>query len=185
MKKKEHHILQYEFFHVGGDNVTDLAELMRECAKRAAENLPLAMAGEDIGSGIKTAIRVYDFDDGRMVRLVHAYEKADEAWWKGIGELRPGIWSDLVDRWRVRWFAYWKKRYRTKLCDYAIWYLKYSKQKNFPVAVEKADRSFRPVKDSELHELFESIKSRERFWLFAFKPNEILADRNESAGAVM
>ena len=185
MKKKEHHILQYEFFHVGGDNVTDLAELMRECAKRAGENLPLAMAGENIGSGIKTAIRVYDFDDGRMVRLVRAYEKADEAWWKGIGELRLGLLSRLFDIWRLHWFAYKKKRHQTKLRNYAIWYLQHSKQMNFPVAVEKADRSFRPMKDGERHELLESVKSTESFWLFAFKPNEILADENESAGAVM
>ena len=52
------------------------------------------------------------------------------------------------------------------------------------IALERSDRSFRPIREDEVRELLEAADKAELVWLFVFEPNDLMADYIVSIAAV-
>ena len=178
-------IAQLEFFHVGGKNASSLDELFRECAKRSSDNLKLVLAGSDIGTGIKTTVRLYD-SDGVLTKLAteaQANERRSQELWDEFGNAR-GFRRWHIDR-QSRKCARLSIDYRRQALMLAGYVLADAVTYGREVAVECPDRTFRPLRDNEGHELVESASQAKGVWIFVFKPNFLYTDRNTMLVHVM
>lgn len=53
------------------------------------------------------------------------------------------------------------------------------------VAVERSDHSFRPMRREEAYELVVAAEKATGTWLFVYKSNDLLADKNEMVACAM
>ena len=181
-------IIQIEFFHVGGKDTNSLAELDFEMHERIMENLPLARSGFEVGSGIKTTARFFDSEDGMLTHLVQKIETLENVYTHTLDLL--GTSPPYTFR---RWFLGRRLRKIGRQKRRASEYVQRFSIKTFlavlkaasPVAVESLDRSFRPMKNDERHDVIEKAITAKSLWLFIFEPNDLCADKNKSVAHLM
>ena len=177
-------IVQAEFFHVGGENINSLEELRDEVFGRVADNLPLAMEGIEVSSGVKIVVRFYD-DDGTITALVQeaaCMRKSHDL----LFEAFPSAgWF------RRRWIDRRTSQLAAKILEakdealaLATHQLTFAVQASRPIGVERADYSFRPMKAEEARELCEKAVVAKGVWLFIFEPNDLLADSNKMVASL-
>jgi len=174
-------ILQYEFFLVNGP-LTDIAV---ESQNRLDDNLLLILSGEKPGFGIKCTIRAYDHD--HMVTQ----------WAQELSELKKER-DDLLNSFNKKnliqkWLLHKRlDQIKVKSHDleefirlYALDYIDRAFNRSVNIALENLDRSFSTIPRDDLHELKEAVSSARMYWLFVFKPNKLLADKNEIMVSLM
>jgi hypothetical protein len=181
------HIVQAEFFHVGGDAHPSLTSVLQESFKRMVEYASIEAHDDTSRFGIKTCVRFYD-TDGAITAYAHLLEKRDaqirsyeialesrtlsglKQWW--YNELHRRLVGKRLDA----------RKQTTRMVTQAFRAaLKYKRD----VCIERADRSFRPVFDNEKHELAEAVSRAVGVWVFVFAPNDIVADNNELVARIM
>lgn len=172
---RPYNVLQYEFFHVGGKS---LEAVLAECAQRLIEHLPLAQAGDDTGSGIKTVVRMYDVD-GRVTRVtqrIRALEQKRDAYYLAPSK---GFIAGWYTKWQLQKIYREIANGRTLIVNYCISHLTRSFQGDWNIARETWRYDFRQAKRAEYLDLLQAAKKHRGFWLFIFKPNDLLAVSNE------
>lgn len=175
-------IVQAEFFLVGVRSGDSLEVAMTEMRDRIANGLQDVLGGMDpdeVKTGIKACVRFYDLS-GRITALVErehvldvAHREANEQFRTSAG-LRRMFW-----RWKLAWLL-------TKIIDIRDRQHVYTTQEfeaklnsGQQVAVERQDHTYRIIRKDEAHELVEAIKASHNVWIFLFKYNDLLADKNK------
>ena len=178
---KEYNILQFEFFHASGET---LEAVLADCAERSAEHLPLALAGDDTGSGIKTVIRLYDVNGlvTQLAAFVHQLERKRDAYYL---DQPKGVIASWYRAWQLRRMQQQINSGRLMLGDFLITYLTKSFKKDWNVARETWRHEFRLANRTEYPEIVAAAKRAKRYWLFIFRPNDLLAAKNESVVYLM
>ena len=176
-----HNILQYEFFHVGGQS---LEAVLADCAERSAEHLLLALAGDDTGSGIKTVIRLYDVDGfvTELAQFVQGLEQEREAYY-----LAPpkGLIAGWYTAWRLRKIRQQIEGSRIIISDYVVMRITQSFKGDWNIARETRRHKFRLARRTEYPEILEAAKRAKQYWLFIFMPNDLIAEKNEGVVYLM
>lgn len=181
---KKHNILQYEFFHVGGRNLSSLEEVTAECIERTADNLLIATAGDDTGPGIKTVVRIYDMD-GRVTRWAKQMKELEEQREVHLNAPRRNPITNWYTRWQIGRLNRQMDRGRELMVGYFTEYIGTSFKDEWNVAREIWNHAFRPARREEYIELRQAAITARSLWLFVFEPNDLLADKNESIVSVM
>lgn len=179
-----HNILQYEFFHIGGKTVSSFDEVLKECSERTAENLLLAMAGDDTGPGIKTVVRIYDAD-GQVTRLTQRVNELEALNEKYCNAPRSNPFSNWYARWQIERLNRHMDNVKKSIVDYFIGYIGKSFNDERSVAKETWNNAFRPLRRDEYIELHHVAISTKNLWLFVFEPNDLLADENKLVTSIM
>ncbi len=176
-------ILQYELFHVGSEDGS-LGALMAECFDRVADNLPLAMAGSDLGPGIKTVVRLYDTDE-QVTILVHEINALKARVEHYCNAPRSNAFTNAYARWQIR--RTYKKidALKFRVMEYYLAYIVKARRGACNVARETWRHTFRPAEINELYDLMRAAAATKSFWLFIFEPNELLADVNKGVVDLM
>jgi len=179
-------IIQAEFFHVGGDDVT-LKEVLRECAERAADGHELsAVLGRETQFGIKTVVRFFD-EDGSITEIVQQIEQTKQRR-KDLFETfsrAPSPWQTRRLNSQLQKLAGEIDELKKEVRQLVMHKVNYVARTPGNAALELADHSFRLIRDDERHELCEAVCGAVDFWIFVFEPNELLADKNELITSVM
>ncbi len=159
------HVIQAEFFHVGGRDAT-LESVQEECLDRIAE-----------GSRIKTTVRFYDHDD-MVVSLVRNLLRERDL----LGKLDAKSVSVRMSLHRL------VLSIRRKLCVERIQKLENDRLRRVRAvlasklahgssfAIENPDRSFRMVRPPERHEYLEATQRATGVWIFVFPGGNIVCD---------
>lgn len=182
--KNQCNILQYEFFHVGGRNASSLEEVMAECAERTVDSLPIAMAGDDTGPGIKTVVRIYDMD-GQVTRWAQQVKELEAQREVHFNAPRSNLITNWYARWQIGRLNRQMDRGRELMVRYFTAYIGTSFKGEWNVARETWNHAFRPARREEYIELHQAAIMAKSLWLFIFEPNDLLADRNEGIVSVM
>ncbi len=178
---KQHNILQYEFFHVGGHS---LGAILSERRARSAEHLPLALSGDDTGSGIKTVVRLYDVDGHvtrAVTRIVELEQKRDEYY------VAPskGYLIDWYRKWQLNKIRREIKQTRSVLVGCFVTYLERAFKDGWDIAREIGGFQFRLARRDEYPDLLQASKRSKGLWLFIFEPNDLLAVTNKSVVSLL
>jgi hypothetical protein len=160
-------IVQAEFFlvNVRADSLDDM---LADCAERKADDVP-----------IKCVVRFYD--NGTVTRfaklLAWMKKKKDEHVKLGWCYSKPPrtlfdyliwAWVDIAGDWL-----------NERKVSVVARQLKRATRARQTIAVESEGHRFREAHRDELHELTEAARAASDVWLFVFKPNHLLADKNE------
>lgn len=183
--ERQQNVLQYEFFHVGGKSVSSLGYELAECAERAMDNLPLAVAGNDISSGIKIIVRIYDID-GRVTRLTRQVEELKAQQEVHINAPRSNLFTNWYARWQIRRLQKRVDRAKKLMVEYYSAYVStflYTDGMN--VAREIGENIFRPAEMGEYIELLLGGNTAKDFRLFIFEPDDLLANRTNVVVSMM
>lgn len=178
-------IAQVEFFHVGGRHTTSLDALFDESGERIADGLEFVLQEGEAKSGIKTVVRFYD-ESGALTRIAR---KAAELSSKNRALLNDFVKAGSLRRW-------WLDLQSCRLAGQSIALkeqvkllaaeqLRKAVIASRDVAVERSDHAFRPMRREEAHELIVAAEKAKGVWLFVFKPNDLLADKNTAVAHVM
>lgn len=174
-------IVQAEFFHVDVIGAKSLDEVMKDCADRARESHELAQSGQEWRSGVKTVVRFYD-DTKELTRLAHSIVALKKEFEKAIEQAEPYSWFAVL--WAL-YFGSKRSRLARKLADTQEKARRITATRLYealasgrPVALERVDHSFRPVRFDETHELTVSAARSKAVWLFIFTSNDLYADEN-------
>jgi len=180
-------IVQAEFFHVGGRNTSSLEDLFEEMSERIKESLPLALAGIETGTGIKTALRFFDQDNHLTVltKKLQSMEDLYTSILESLGTTSPNSWHRWYFGMQLRKFAKQKSALSEKVEQAAIAACIASLQSNKPFGVERMDRSYRTIKPEERHNFQEKVQGAKGVWLFIFEPNDLCADKNKLVTTMM
>ena len=181
---KQYNVLQYEFFHVGGKDAGSLEDVMAECFERAADNLPMAIAGDDIGPGIKTVVRIYDMD-GRVTHWAHQVKNLKAQREIHYNAPRSNLFTNWYARWQIGQLNRRMDKARELMVSYFTEYIGKSFNCEWNVAKETWDNAFRLARREEYIELRQSAVAAKYLWLFIFEPNDLLADKNTGVVSVM
>jgi hypothetical protein len=160
-------LVQVEFFNVDVSDYGSIEELRAELGEYIA-----------CGADIKTKVRFFD-DDGTLTRIA---ERAEV--------LRAAIdhyYEEKERTGRIRRFSYWKYKWnfaarRTILKDIPILgaeALRRAVEQKRAVAIERNNYSFTPMAGNEALELVRYTRQAKQAWLFVFKPNDLLSEKNE------
>lgn len=177
-------VLQYEFLHVGGEGVKTLRQLQDQCVERMQESLPLALAGDDTGPGIKTVVRIYD-TGGCVTSLSHEFNALKAEYHESAFTSH----TNPISRWNAR-RTQTRLRNRMQECQENITqcYLENLDtlfRGDWLIARGLWDKSFRLANRDEFVELQHAAVLAKDTWLFVFEPNDLLADTNEIITSVM
>lgn len=179
----QHNILQFEIFHIGGKGVRSLDEVVAEGINLARENLPLAMAGSDYGTGIKTIVRIYDTSG----RVTHLAKQLENLYTKRKAHYNATR-SNLITNWYAVWQINRLNRQISSVCKEVtksfVRYIDTAFKDGWEVARENIDHSFRPAVRTEYLELQQAAILAENFMLFIFTPNDLLAGRNKIIASI-
>ena len=181
----QHNIAQVEFFHVGGKDTPSLDVLFDECGERIADGLELVLQGCEAKSGIKTVVRFFD-ESGSLTKIAlkaARLSRQDRALMNNFanaGGLRRW-WLDI----QSRRLAGQSIALKEKLRMLAAEQLREAISASRDVAVECFDHSFRPMRREEAHELIVATEKAKSAWLFVFKPNDLLANKNTAVAHAM
>lgn len=180
-------IVQVEFFHVGGSATESLEDLFEEMGERVRENLPLALTGAEANPGIKTTLRFYE-DGDRLTMAASEIERLkrhhdailNQYQDSSVGKWRKWNLKNQLQKVNARWSALREDTGEAarSSCISAI-------LSRRPVAIERADRSFRLARPEELHELQEMALQAKGVWFFIFEPNDLLASVNKRVTSLM
>lgn len=178
-------IIQAEFFHVGGEDINSLEDLSAELSERIADGLELVLQGGESYSSIKTVVRFFD-RNGSVTRLTQKFERMNqrkEAVFKASMSANglKQVWLNFQSRYYVN-KAYSLRKQAEHL---AVQEFITAIRKLNEIAVECVDHSFRHARSNEIHDLCERAQMATGIWLFIFKPNDLLADKNELVARVM
>lgn len=165
------YILQYEFFNVGGHNQT-MGEFFQECADRVNDTFELVMNGYEVGSAIKTVVRVPD-KGCRITKLVHEMNYLRKREERLLFTWHPSYirrWASTVMRDLLRLRL---KRLCKAVAAHA--YGSLSCGDNANIAIERINYTFRHAKDNELHELRQACMNAKSYWVFVYQTSDLLA----------
>ena len=162
---KQYNVLQYEFFHVGGNSAGSLEDVMSECYKRTVANLPLVTAGDDTGSGIKTVVRIYDMD-GRVTRWAQQVKELVAEREIHFNAPRSNVFTNWYARWQITKLNRRMERARELMVGYFTEYIGKSFNGEWNVAKETWGHAFRPARREEYIELHQSAVMAKNLWLF-------------------
>jgi hypothetical protein len=182
MNTKAKNILQLEFFNVNIES-NSLDNVLQECSERIADGLESTLMGMQVTAGIKTVIRVYDLDL-TVTKYALEIKRLERESNNLYTKTRTTFIGKIVDYGRQSWNRKRIESLKTKIRTYVSTYVSQALHTRSDVAIERADRKFRNAKHSELYELDVAIQKK-NYWLFIFKPNDILSDKNESVVSVM
>ena len=177
--------MQAEFFHIGGEDTASLDALLEECGERVADGLELVLQGGEARSGIKTVVRFVDVENKltALALQAEALKKRD----REIMEAFPnttGLRRWWLDR-QSRTLAGKSLALKDKVRTLAAQQLRKAVKASQDVAVERSDHSFRPMRREEAHELVVAAEKAKAAWLFVFKSNDLLADKNTMVACAM
>ena len=177
-------IIQMECFHVGGKDVRSLKQLFTQMKERVESGLALAARGIETPNGIKTVVRFYDSGaiTAKVLKYVRLEKKEEKRWQTFLST--SGIRREIAG-YRYHRLAVKTGRKRQSLFSLIVREFASQVSKREEVAVETFGHSFRLARKEELHELQEAARVAKGFWIFLFKPNNLLADRNEIVASVM
>lgn len=167
-------IIQAEFFHVGGENIATLAELLAECQGRAID-----------GAQIKTTVRFFDkesFLTDLALKLAQAKMKRDELVTLLI---TAGKFKQIILAYRYHRLHRKIGRMRERNKFLVIKRLCAIAETSQEIGIECPDRSFRLIRRNETHELLERVWKATSVWIFVFEPNDLLVEKNFSVTSVM
>jgi len=179
-------IVQAEFFHVGGSDMT-LEEVLRECAKRAADGHELAaVLGRETQFGIKTVVRFFDVG-GSITAFAQQFGQMNQQYInKQAALLEATSW------WKLRWLDLYSHSLAGRILvlkergvRLAVQKLNDAVRSQSKVALELSDHSYRFLRDNEVYELGEAAYNASGVWLFVFEPNNLLAEKNKLVAYVM
>lgn len=176
-------LLQYEFFHVGGEGVT-LEKVLAEATERTADNLALAVAGDDTGPGIKTVLRIYD-TGGQVTHWAKLIQDLEAKREVHFNAPRSKSISNWYARWQIDRINKRIEQCKRLIVNYCIEHLDKSFKGEWRVARETWDHDFRPARRSEYTDLQLAASVAKSFWLFVFEPNDLLAKKNQEVVYVM
>lgn len=181
---KQYNVLQYEFFHVGGKSIRSSEDGIAKCFEQTTTNLARAIAGEDIRSGIKTVVRIYDID-GQVTHWVKQtkYLEAQREFY--LNTPSSNIFTDWFVKWQIKQLNQGLNTARKSVVEYFTEYIDKSFNGEEGVAKETLDHAFRSAKQEEYIELQQSAIMSKGLWLFIFEPNDLLADENISVVHMM
>lgn len=169
-------IIQAEFFHVGGaGKIESLEDFVSGCLERATE-----------GSRLKTVVRFYDDDSGRITAQVKHYNEMEKVH-EGLVRLvirSGGLWRWFLDI-SARRVAGKKRKAGEVHKRLVLNRMREIAQDPQSVAVEKRDHHFRFVREDEKHEILEAVGRGKSLWIFVFEPNDLLADSNKIVASAM
>lgn len=169
-------IIQAEFFLVSVCKPGQTLEgLMRQCAERQAEGMP-----------IKAVVRFYDRDD-RVTAQVQRYAELSskhEELVSTFSKTKHKLWRWVLDV-TVGDIACMRAKAKDMCLQRARKCLREAVRGAEPVAVETRSHHFRDLRDNEKHELLESVERSSSAWLFVFEPNDLLADSNKLVASAM
>jgi hypothetical protein len=172
-------IAQIEFFHVGGREVKSIDDLFDQIADRYSDMLSDVAEGNTDRYNIKTVVRIYDETN---VLTEHVHEIAR------LTEIRKAICEECshVGAIRARWLSFKERRVRKKagkvssaLFKQVMIQIRIAITGSREIGIERFDNTFRSMQPNEAHELIEASRKASGVWIFIFKPNALLADKNE------
>lgn len=169
-------LVQAEFFHVGGEGST-LESVLQECAERINENFELALSEVETNSRIKTVVRFFD-NSGTLTAHVREESRVRGLIKRLQDQLLLGnFW--LANSWyNLKLSRLYEKRTELESKRMVLTYklLQDVVKSGKPIAVEKNDHSFRPVRDDERYDLLVAANRGKDLWLFIFKTAGILTN---------
>jgi hypothetical protein len=181
-------LIQAEFFLAGKDS-DSLEQLEVEVIARLLDGVP-----------IKTTVRFYD-DCACITECIRPFEALREQEIDLIGRIQSkdkapnlprerrfrrffgGVPPDAFDR-EYRGIAAQREAIKIRARSLVLARIR-SLVRSREIAIERGDHSFRMVRGEELHELMERAERAHGLWLFAFQPNDLLADSNQLIASMM
>jgi len=179
--KKRPCIVQVEFFHVGFYDFTKRSDeavdvFSQDLYERLAEGAP-----------IKTVVRFSD-EGGMLADFVSEWGQVHE-WHDSLLKtfVASNGWWKMIVNIRVRRMAWKMSAMRREARGLAVERLRATIGRSHArdIAIECRDHRFRKAHDDELHELLEAALAAKGVWIFAFEPNDLLADTNALVGSFM
>lgn len=189
MKAEKPNIVQAEFFHVGGDPNMSFESFMAQMQERVLDgfnDLRGGMDPADIKSGIKTCVRFYDYS-GAITQAVIRDQKVQKDLDETLVELQKQ--QSLIRRYLLyRRFKRLSKEMepgKSRSHTLSVKLLAAALRKREPVAIERWDHHFRPLRRDEAHEVMEGIRRSKRSWIFCFEYNDLFSDTNVGVAHAM
>ncbi|MBI3571918.1 hypothetical protein HY091_00065 [Candidatus Kaiserbacteria bacterium] len=134
----------------------------------------------------KTSIRFFD-EHGLITKLVLDFSHAENIYEQACAELKACLAGHAAESAGVdaanssRKMSALREQAKSLVVGQLGAIVKGSKQ----VAVEESySAPLRMAKPEELPDLLQTAKNARAVWLFVFKPNDLLADKNESIGSI-
>jgi hypothetical protein len=170
MDTKAQNILQFEFFNVNIET-NSLGRVVQECLDRISDSQEATVMGMELATGMKTVIRVHDLDltVTKYAQKIQKLERERNNQYTKTSATFIGRFLDMRRLSRNRKSI---ESLKTKIRAYVSAY------------VTQALRTKSVVAHSELYELGAAIQNKD-FWLFVFKPNDLLSDKNETVVSIM
>lgn len=184
----ETNLVQAEFFHIGRRS-RSLTEDLAEASERMYEDIQYVIQGGMLAypTSMKTTVRFPDDKRGTLTRLactLQQYRKEQEDIYAAFS-MAPEIRRAWLN-WRSKRLAELCLTLGTQARDCASDRLVMLAKEPDQIAIERIDRSFRPVCRNEVHELCERAQYASRAWLFVFEPpEELCAETNRLIAAGM
>jgi hypothetical protein len=155
--QRSDNVLQYEFFHVGGKDTGSL---------------------DDTGLDIKTVVRIYD-TDGQVTLWVKQVKDL-----KAQREVHCNVRrSNPIINWYARWqIGRLNQRIHSVnklIVEYFAAYVRVSFGDELPIARETRCYTFRLARRDEYTELLHAWVMAKSLRVFTFRPNDLLAERNQ------
>ena len=168
-------IVEAEFSLVGGSMIDSPQALLTEIQERRTA-----------GAIIKFTVRFCD-DDGFVTKFVKAVEpiRARE---KGLRKevfTAQTHWKQLLLDFRHRRVVGKLISLKSKALNVAVKQLRAVAETSGEIALECPDRSFRPLRANETHELLERADRATGVRILLFKPNILIADKLKSVAYLM
>ena len=162
------HIIQAEFFHVGGPKIEGFGDLFEEINGRMLYGAP-----------IKTCVRFFD-DTGfvtcvvtELAQLEKQNEELVTAFFEATG------WRRKILSFRSGMLLRKVMAMEAQRKEIASKYLAVAAKASRPIAVEIHDHSYRPARRDEIVDLCQATLMTKNAWLFVYEPNDLLADKNK------
>jgi hypothetical protein len=183
-----YNIVQAEFFLVGVKSAKSMRALSVQMKERLLDGLELTLAtGTEVKSSIKAGVRFYD-TDGSLTKKVAHIQAWEDAYTAALERLGNSSTSRFGRWWlgrRLRRLGSKKEPEKDRLVAYAAQAVIQALADKRLVGIERNDHSYRLIHRNEAYELAESVNRAESAWVFIFKPNDLLADKNEIIAASM
>lgn len=181
-------IVQAEFFHAGGTS-NSIQDILEEYKEHISESVEHLMRGSVYTMPpkprIKTSVRFYDVD-GVLTSLVNRAAWQEKHFMALLeSDVSSSMIRSVVRRVRLQHVLKQKMKLGSRLHTLAIVALETRLKEKQGIAIEKPDRTFRFLDKAEEHELLEAARFSLSSWLFLFRHNDLLADKNISAGYKM
>ena len=165
-------LVQAEFFNLQMEAET-LKKVLEECVDRFSDGAP-----------IKTTVRCYDIDSV-MSAFVEDYVSRKNQMEKLQDKILSCNGKQRFGQWRYRRLLKQQIFAKKIIASISTTLLHTALTHNQPIATENPDRTFRPIRMDETHELFERISVSRHAWVFLYEHEEICADSLNGIGAVM